>query len=124
MFVYPKALQFSEAYGDNKKDSKFLELQTVDKVTVDSLFVCHHDKKCSISATLLNIFPKIKKWSTLKRIDRFFRSHLDLVGYTASGISTFIYIIHNMLNSMKSLCLKHIYKLSKLSEGQHAVIPY
>ena len=25
MFVYPKALQFSEAYGDSKKDSKFLE---------------------------------------------------------------------------------------------------
>jgi hypothetical protein len=27
--------------------------------------------------------PKIKKWSTQKRIDRFFRSHLVLVGYTA-----------------------------------------
>lgn len=28
--------------------------------------------------------PKIKKWSTQKWIDRFFRSHLVLVGYTAS----------------------------------------
>lgn len=28
--------------------------------------------------------PKIKKWSAQKWIDRFFRSHLVLVGYTAS----------------------------------------
>lgn len=108
MYVYLKAFQFSEPYGYSKKDSKFLELQTVDKMTVDSLFVCHHDKKCSISATLLNIFPKIKKWSTQKRIDRFFRSHLVLVGYTASGISTFNYVIYNILLKIKvhfTLCL-------------------
>lgn len=67
-------------------------------MTVQEILVCHHDKKCSISATLLNIFPKIKKWPTPKRVGRFFRSHLFWVGYTASGISTFIYIIHNMVN--------------------------
>ena len=27
-------------------------------IHLDSLFICHHDKKCSISAPLLNIFPQ------------------------------------------------------------------
>ena len=64
--------------------------------------------------------PKIKKWSTQKRIDRFFRSHLVLVGYTASGICTFIYIIHNtLLKSRSILCFfcstKNSYQLLEKS---------
>lgn len=38
--------------------------------------------------------PKIKKWSTQKWIDRFFRSHLVLVGYTASFV---FYIIAHII---------------------------
>ena len=55
-----------------------------------------------------------------KWIDRFFRSHLVLVGYTASGISTFIYIIHNtLLKSRSILCFfcstKNSYQLLEKS---------
>ena len=40
--------------------------------------------------------PKIKKWSTQKWIDRFFRSHLVLVGYTAS----FCFLYYSTYNTL------------------------